>query len=207
MNDETTTKRNPYLIFGGVLVLLVAFALLLLGPSFLTRGGKDDSELSSAPAIGDTQAAAPPGFAGVARVGDAAPDFKLQDLDGNEVSLADMQGKAVMVNFWATTCAPCRHEMPAMQEIFEEYADQGFEILAVNQDLNEEDVAPFFYEEFGLTFTPVLDPRKAVAHEYGVFALPFSFFIDADGIIQSVKIGAATKGELETATQQILPNG
>ena len=119
-----------------------------------------------------------------------APDFTLETLDGESVTLSDLRGQAVLVNFWATWCPPCRAEMPAFQKAYQDYEDQGFAIIAVNatsQD-NSADVAAFI-EEFGLSFPVVLDNEGAVNQLYQVRSLPTSFFIDKEGVISEVVIG------------------
>lgn len=136
-----------------------------------------------------------PGTAAVAGIpapqaGFLAPDFTLPDQDGTEVTLSELQGQAVLVNVWASWCSPCREEMPAMQEIYQEYRERGFTILAVNaanQDSRVE--ADAFVEELGLTFPILYDTDGLVSELYQVRALPSSYFILPDGSIQEVVIG------------------
>lgn len=118
-------------------------------------------------------------------VGAPAPDFALQTLQGDRVSLNALRGQVVLVNFWATWCGPCRLEMPAIQA---RYNDGGFAVLAV--DFNEP--APkvqTFVAELGLSFPILLDPGGAVQELYRVRAYPTSFFVDAAGVIQIMHIG------------------
>lgn len=119
------------------------------------------------------------------KIGTEAPDFTLKNLDGEEVSLSDYRGKKVMLNFWATWCAPCEAEMPEMQKYYEKNKDQNIEILAVNMDpLN--DVAGFV-ERYGLTFPVLLDPivkNKVEVNElYKTVVIPTSYIIDEKGKI------------------------
>ena len=131
--------------------------------------------------------------------GSLAPDFQLQNLDGQAVSLNDLRGKPVMVNFWATWCGPCRDEMPLIQEIFEdkEWSDKGLVILAV--DIGESlSTVKEFVESYGLSFQVLLDSEQGVAKNYNIRGIPATFFIDKDGIIQDMQIGAFTsKAEIE----------
>ena len=124
------------------------------------------------------------------RDGFLVPDFTLQTLEGETVSLSDMRGQAVLVNLWATWCPPCRAEMPAMQKMYAEYKEQGFVILAVNMTYQDTQSAVLpFAQEYGLTFPILLDKTGAIGNKYELRSLPSSFFIDRDGIIQEVVIG------------------
>jgi peroxiredoxin len=119
-----------------------------------------------------------------------APDFALQDPDGSIYELSSLKGKVVLINFWASWCPPCRSEMPAMDEVYSQYQNQGFIILAVNSTIQDDpDEAKAFFKEMGLTFPLLLDTDGSVTQTYQVRSLPTSFFIDREGIIQEVIIG------------------
>ena len=131
--------------------------------------------------------------------GRPAPDFQLQDLDGQTVSLGELQGRPVMVNFWATWCGPCRMEMPYIEEVFNdpEWQEAGLVILAVNLGESAE-VAGQFMKENGLTFPVLLDTSREVAKAYNVSAIPTTYFVDKNGIIKDVKIGTfRNKAEID----------
>ncbi|MFC4767313.1 thiol-disulfide oxidoreductase ResA [Effusibacillus consociatus] len=117
-------------------------------------------------------------------VGQAAPDFTLTDLNGKAVSLSDLKGKVVLLNFWGTWCEPCRKEMPALQAAYEKYKDKGLVILGVN--IGESKVsAKGFTDRYGVTFPNVLDTdRKVTLDSYKVKPIPTSFFIDRQGIVR-----------------------
>lgn len=117
-----------------------------------------------------------------------APDFVLEDLSGRRVSLKDFRDKAVFLNFWATWCAPCRQEMPTMEKLHRQLKDQGLEVVAVNIRETRREVRKFF-EELGLTFTSLLDGNGEVSEEYGVWALPISYFINRKGEFVGKAIG------------------
>jgi peroxiredoxin len=119
-----------------------------------------------------------------------APGFTLQTLDGEPVALSDLRGQAVLVNFWATWCPPCKAEMPAIQEVYDEYKGQGFTVLAVNMAYQDDPGnIPSFMAEFGLDFPVLLENSGQVANTYLIRSLPTSFFIDREGVIQEVVIG------------------
>ena len=119
-----------------------------------------------------------------------APDFTLETLEGESVTLSGLRGKSILLNFWATWCPPCRAEMPAFQEAFSDYEDKDFVILAVNATLqdNPNDITNFV-SEFGLSFPIALDVEGEANRLYQVQSLPTSFFIDKEGIISEVVIG------------------
>jgi len=123
-------------------------------------------------------------------VGHPAPDFSLPSLRGRPVRLSDFRGKqAVFINFWATWCAPCRLEMPTMEKVYQTYKDKGLKILAVSIDAGPKSAVKNFLEELGLTFPALLDPDMKVFQLYRLFAIPASFLIDKQGIIQFKELG------------------
>lgn len=122
-------------------------------------------------------------------VGDVAPDFQLQTLEGEDVKLSDYRGKRVMLNFWATWCPPCRAEMPDMVKF---YKEKDIEILAINLTKAESGIQEVkdFVNEFGVTFPVLLDEELKVATQYQIRPIPTSYMIDSDGIIQYKALGA-----------------
>ncbi len=138
-----------------------------------------------------------------ARLGSPAPDFTLQSADGSTVRLADLKGKPVFINFWATWCGPCREEMPAMQELYEQYRDQGLVILAVDM---EEDVRLVrrWIDQGGYTFTFVLDSDGEQVKRYNVNASPTSYFVGRDGVIRDLKLGALSRDEMRAKVEKLL---
>jgi peroxiredoxin len=117
-------------------------------------------------------------------------DFTLPDLQGNAVSLSNLRGKVVLLNFWATWCYPCRIEMPSMQALYQDYRDQGFTILAISSDVKGEDVVAPFVAEYGLTFPVLLDPGNVVGTRLRVPGIPMSYLLDKHGRIAGTEIGA-----------------
>jgi thiol-disulfide isomerase/thioredoxin len=133
-----------------------------------------------------------------------APNFTLESLDGQNMKLSDFRGKAVLLNFWATWCAPCKIEMPWFVDFQKEYGQQGLQIVGVAMDdSSKEDIAKFA-KDMGVNY-PVLLGKEAVGDEYGgVPALPESFFIGRDGKIVDKIIGLKGKGEIEDSIKKAL---
>ncbi len=120
--------------------------------------------------------------------GTPAPAFSLPALDGPDVTLSDLRGKVVLVNFWATWCEPCEAEMPAMERLYRTLAPEGFELLAVSVDDGPEPVRAF-RERLALSFPILLDPAKDTAEAYQTFRFPESLLVDRRGVIVERYIG------------------
>jgi peroxiredoxin len=192
---------------GRTLLLIAGFLLLAAAAVLIMRGGRSRqapaSVLESVPQL---SAGAPEmldlGGAEGVEVGSQAPGFTLPDLEGNEISLAHLRGRPVIINFWATWCAPCQVEMPALEQAYQERKDEGLVILAVNRDEESGAVERFFYEELGLSFTPLLDEEARVNDQYRVFNLPTTFFVDGEGIIQGIHRGVLTESLIDDYLQK-----
>jgi thiol-disulfide isomerase/thioredoxin len=153
-----------------------------------------------------TEAAAAGGLKGVPAQmkGKPAPDFSLKTLDGREVKLSDYRGKAVLVNFWATWCGPCKIEMPWLVEFEKKYQAQGFEIIGVAMDDSSDDTISSFIKDMNVNYT-VVRGREAVGEAYGgVLGLPTSFFVDRNGNITEWTQGLASKSEFDENIQKAL---
>jgi peroxiredoxin len=118
-----------------------------------------------------------------------APNFTFPGLDGKKVSLADYKGKVVLLNIWATWCAPCVAEMPSMQKLYQELKHEDFELLAVSVDESGAEAITPFMEKHKLSFPVLLDPRGDIKSLYQVTGITESFLIDKDGIIVEKVIG------------------
>ncbi len=139
------------------------------------------------------------------QVGNLAPDFQVQNLDGQTISLSDLRGKPVLLNFWATWCPPCRGEMPYLQQIYEEWSNKGLMLFAL--DIGE---SPALVKEFletnNFSMPVLLDTERSVAQKYSIQYYPTTFFIDKNGIIQEKKVGAfQNKEEIERYLGKIIP--
>jgi len=139
------------------------------------------------------------------QIGNLAPDFQLQNLDGQFISLSDLRGKPVLLNFWATWCSPCRAEMPYLQQVYEEWSDKGLEMLAINVGGNPTQ-AKGFLQTYNLSLPVLLDPRWDIGKKYNVVGIPTTFFLDKDGIIQEKIIGPfPSKEAIEKRLSKIIP--
>jgi peroxiredoxin len=118
-----------------------------------------------------------------------APDFTVQRLGSGSVSLKELRGQLVFLNFWATWCLPCKEEMPSMERLHQRYKSRGLVVLGMSVDRNGPAVAPFV-KQLSLTFPIGLDPDMAVADRYRVRALPSTFLIDRKGNTVAVAFGA-----------------
>ena len=160
--------------------LIVAAAILGGGWIYLTRV-PDDAAIAASVA---------------AHVNFRAPEFTLTTLDGTSVASSDLRGKAVLVNFWATWCPPCRSEMPDIESAYQAHRDQ-FVVLAIN-DAEDGGTVKQFVDQFHFTFPILLDRDGAVAKRFQVQALPTSFFIDRNGVIRAANVGQMDRAYIET---------
>lgn len=137
--------------------------------------------------------------------GNLAPDFQLQDFDGQTISLSNLRGKPVLLNFWATWCGPCVHEMPFIQQIYEEWSGKGLVLLTINVR-ETSSKAKAFMKSHDLSFPVLLDTRGSVADKYYIRGIPTTFLIDKDGLIAGYKVGAfQSKEEIEAGIREVLP--
>src|SRR6266446_5198204 len=174
-------KRNPLAL---VVVAVAVAGMLFVGLRMARRSG-----VIAAPRI--TQAT-------------VAPDFSLESLDGKNMRLSDLRGKAVLLNFWATWCGPCKIEMPWFVDLQKQYGPQGLQIVGVAMDdASKEDIGKFA-KDMGVNY-PILIGKEAVGEQYGgVNALPETFLIGRDGKIVDKIIGLEGKAEIEDAIKKAL---
>ena len=132
-----------------------------------------------------------------------APDFTLVLSDGRAVKLSDYRGKAVVINFWASWCAPCRAEAPTLEETHKRYADRGVVILGIGL-WDTEEAAAEFRKVYGQTYPSGVDPNGKIAIEYGVSGIPETYFITPDGMIAAKFVGPLPLETLETLLAEML---
>jgi len=150
-------------------ILLVSCCLCLLGPLRLFA---DDAVLQQA--LKSMNVTAPKAFL-------PAPSFSLSDIEQQTVRLSDYRGKLVLLNFWASFCAPCRREMPALESLWLRYRDQGLVVLALSADRDNLQRVSAFINEGRYSFPVLLDTEGEVRKTYEVRALPTSYLIGRDG--------------------------
>jgi peroxiredoxin len=146
-------------------------------------------------------------------VGANAPDFELQSLDGRRVKLSDLRGKAVIVNFWATWCQPCKLEMPWFEELHQQYGSQGLEMIGINtddyissKDSVRDEVAKFA-KDLGVSYTILRGKENVVDAFGGAQFLPITFYIDRQGKIIANVTGIKGKDEIEQTIKKALASG
>jgi len=147
----------------------------------------------------------PPGRAPV-QARTPAPDFTLPSFEGEPVTLSDLWGRVVVLNFWASWCPPCRQEMPAFQRVWDAYRDKGVLFLGINiQD--DEAEARAFLREFGITYPNLLDPPGRVATLYGAVGIPSTFVIAQDGTLRRHRVGALKEKALIGMIEEAMRGG
>lgn len=127
---------------------------------------------------------------------EAATDFEVETFDGETLRLSDLNGKVVVLNFWASWCPPCRWEMPFFETMWQEYRDQGVVFVGIAMSDTFENVKAFA-EEAGVTYPVGLDTTTEIARAYEVLSLPTTFFIGKDGNIERKLTSAANEGLLK----------
>ena len=211
-------KRNT-IVIGLTLLILATFAWAGWS-NWMYRKQASEHALASAShaelipaAPGDV----PPG--GASLTGKQAPDFTLEDLKGNKVSLSSYKGKPLLINFWATWCGPCKIETPWLVDLQNEYGPKGLQIIGIStegDDLKPEDkeawahdkaaVAKFVKEE--RMQYPVLINGDSLATEYGgLDAMPTSVYVDKNGKVVAMQLGISSKGDMEDHIRKAMGEG
>ena len=189
-DDITVPKKLVYRIIIGLIVLV---AILLLGWKLYYDHSQNTTNLQES--------------AGGLKVGQPAPDFTLDTLDEGQVTLSGFKGKAVLINFWASWCAPCREETPDLVKAYNAHHAEGLVILGVNMtSIDTVSDAKSFVAEFQIPYPVPLDRDGKVAALYRVSGIPTSFFINRQGMMTHVQIGKLTAEQIEQFLLEILPN-
>lgn len=143
------------------------------------------------------------GLSGVTMVDRPAPDFSLTTFDRATISLAELRGKPIVINFWASWCPPCRIEAPLLERAWRAYKDRGPVFLGVNIQDRREDALSYM-REFNVTYPNGPDPNGEIAIDYGVSGLPVTFFVSREGQIVRRWVGAVERNVLIRAIEEIM---
>ena len=136
-------------------------------------------------------------------VGSAAPDFVVADLDGTPIRLAELRGRPVVLNFWASWCGPCVEEFPLLREAAAQHADEGLAIVGIVHD-DRSEAARDFMARNGATWPSAMDPGERVASAYGILGPPETYFIGRDGRIAARQFGPLSAASLPEQLATIL---
>ena len=193
-DEITLPKKLVYRIGIGLVVLVIVlllewrFSVFNIGPSQNAANASQESLMGL-------------------MVGQKAPDFTLNILDGGQISLSALEGKAVLINFWASWCIPCREETPDLVRAYHAHHTEGLVILGVN--LTSEDTMPeikAFVEEFQMPYPVLLDQDGKVAALYRLPGIPTSVFINRQGVITRLQVGKMAAEQIEAFLAEILPD-
>lgn len=197
--------RNWLVLIGGLAVLVFVALVFIYGLNPLRQGSDTAVEIAENAGAEPSGQVIFPESGPPLQVGDMPYNFNLADLQGGQVALQEFAGAPLIINYWATWCGPCRIEMPHLQNTFESHQEDGLVLLALDQDETPAEVSAFF-DEFGLTFTALMDEGNTASGSYGVGrTLPTSFFINAEGAITAIHRGPMTQGQIDDYLAETLP--
>ena len=184
-------SRRNWILLGVVAALAPLFALLVWA-AVQQRGQPAGTGINQD--FGQVDVAAAP-----------AADFALPLPDGGTLRLSELEGKVVLVDFWASWCGPCRQEAAALNRVYSSYSGRPVQFVGVNI-WDTDEAAAQFIAEFGVPYPTGVDASDSIALDYGVRGIPEKFFIDADGIIQRKYVGPMPESELIAALEGLLAN-
>ncbi|MBI4493284.1 MAG: TlpA family protein disulfide reductase [Chloroflexi bacterium] len=190
--QPTLLQRHPFAGLALAIALIVGAVWVLGGERF----GEAVSDSTTVTLTGTQGGVAP-------KIGEPAPNVTLEALAGGTLSLEELQGRPVVINFWASWCPPCRGEMPDLESLAQEYRDAGLVVLGVNLE-EDRPIAQRYADTLGLSFPIVLDRAGEMASRYNLTALPTTYFVDREGTIRDVNIGALTAKGLRSKVAKVV---
>jgi cytochrome c biogenesis protein CcmG/thiol:disulfide interchange protein DsbE len=196
-----------------ILSLVVAFTGVVIAVKGRSRPN-DVTDLSVAQPSGIHQPAAkqdpeaPAPDAPEPQKGSVAPDFSLKSLpDGKELRLSSLRGKAVLLNFWATWCEPCKIEMPSLVDLQKKYGPQGLQIVGVAMDDADDKEISSFAHKMGVNYLVLRGTEKVGGLYGGVTRLPMTYYLDRSGKVVDATMGMADEATLDDAIKRALAQG
>jgi peroxiredoxin len=208
--DSRPQSRREWSGWLRSIVLPIGLVVAIVGVLLYVQSGGGGTEDDGFGTVDLPEARTATSQAPNARDGRAAPDFLLPQLNGQPVRLSDLQGRPLIVNFWASWCATCRAEVPDLIDLYDAHKDKGLLLLGVN--LREtEGAAARFAGEFGINYPIVFDRDGDVAGTWRIGGpnqgVPSTYFIDRDGVVRKVVFGTVTKKLADEGLALILPEG
>jgi len=192
------------------IVLPIGLVVAIVAALLYIQSGGGSSEDDGFGTVALPEALNPTSLTPNARDGRAAPDFVLRQLDGDPLRLSDLQGKPLIVNFWATWCASCRAEIPDLIQLYEDQESNGLVLIGVNLRENEAAVRSFV-ADFGITYPVLFDRDGDVAATWRIGGpnqgIPSTYFIDRRGVVRKVVFGTVTAKQAAEGLSLILPEG
>ena len=194
-------KKRNLLLLTLLCVLVVGAAAVLYGKLAGEKGGALGTNTPAPQPENTQQQEDQPDY--------TAPDFSVEDINGNTVRLSDFLGQPVVLNFWASWCGPCKSEMPAFQALYDQYGDSVAFLMVNLTDGGQEtrDTAKSFLAQSGYTFPVYLDTAYEAAIAYGVSAIPVTYFINSEGQLMAYGQSALSEASLLEGLSYILPQG
>ena len=181
MNVATTSLSRPRLVASVVAGVLLIAVMAVVAVGFTRDPGRIESPL----------------------IGRTAPEFRLAALDGMTIDLADLRGRPVVLNFWASWCIPCRDEAPLLTSAAERYASRNVAFVGVVYQDGAAS-AQAFVDRYAIDYPSLLDPNGRTALDYGVYGIPETYFIGSDGTIRAKQIGPLDAASLERQIDEAL---